>query len=131
MLPSTVHPHEHGDLLDELVGLVEELWFIPINMGNSPRIDHPYSIRAVHPHHYGELATVLQIVRGVVGSSPLKWGTRGQHTIHLGGDRFIPIIMGNSNNCFTRRWIMTVHPHEYGELYDTETLHGYCRGSSP
>ncbi len=144
----TVHPHSRGELVAgaaqdyEQGGSSPLAWgtrvgehlirgarrFIPTRVGNSGMGCKSSLACLVHPHSRGELGSIRSCGNGVVGSSPLAWGTLPVRRHNRLSRRFIPTRVGNSSvqRQLAHGW--SVHPHSRGELirplYEREGGHG-------
>ena len=151
LLSDTVHPHTHGELLENgcysvyrggsspytrgtrilRLSVLLRLRFIPIHTGNSDYVLWDCFYYMVHPHTHGELAGVVFIGCPLGGSSPYTRGTQEMYRTKSIGLRFIPIHTGNSLVEDVRAFAEAVHPHTHGELCNPMIIIHYLSGSSP
>ena len=85
----------------------------------------------VHPHSRGEHLAALAAVCGLIGSSPLAWGTHLQKYQAHNNLRFIPTRVGNTRRQAHRPRPVAVHPHSRGEHVNQFRQEFLCDGSSP
>ena len=86
-------------------------------MGNSLTGDALIKLEAVHPHACGELTQIRYSQLFVIGSSPRLWGTHAIRKLEFTCWRFIPTLVGNSNQALRFLSSLPVHPHACGELH--------------
>ena len=146
-----VHPHVHGErecsrwLCCWSCGSSPCAWgtpglsqrgaaryrFIPMCMGNAlirPSGEHE---RSVHPHVHGERVKCLGQGGCPNGSSPCAWGTRICRRPPQVHHRFIPMCMGNAQQCEPPTTHRPVHPHVHGERKAAFWSLSSINGSSP
>ena len=124
-------PRLRGTLV-QLVGDLPAHRFIPAPAGNTgnlrvPKLDFP-----VHPRACGEHLGGVQILSGLLGSSPRLRGTPVVYRRVMGVHRFIPAPAGNTWRRRGRRTPRSVHPRACGEHSGGRSERGERRmGSSP
>ncbi len=123
-------PHSWGTLVTRHNDVAIQR-FIPTLVGNTSSLMATRSTNAVHPHTRGEHSTSVSTWPSILGSSPHSWGTPSLPVITAGQDRFIPTLVGNTPETYTRVIRTTVHPHTRGEHVDVPAVYTETVGSSP
>ena len=130
-LVNTVHPHACGEHF-----VNNRTYFL--NCGSSPRLwgtllDGCFwgNSKPVHPHACGEHFFNRSSNLNNSGSSPRLWGTHQAIAREYVPCRFIPTLVGNTNEIAPNGIKYSVHPHACGEHSERVPSCRFFIGSSP
>ena len=105
--------------------------FIPVLTGNSNYLAGVAHSRAVYPRAYGEQRYVEKAINDLGGLSPCLRGTEHWRPNRFNGNRFIPVLTGNSTLPAAVTCLVTVYPRAYGEQLPGSWLLLQLGGLSP
>ena len=110
---------------------INQIRFIPTDVGNAGNQHLACLLRAVHPHGRGERTIQNGGIHQKTGSSPRTWGTLKSRIDNQINGRFIPTDVGNATRVEPVRGSKTVHPHGRGERFGLSATYSATGGSSP